>query len=153
MINLPHIYVKLLIVMSKNTIHTTKTQNHGNTGFTLVELLVTITILAIGVLAVASMISRSTIQDARSYHTTRASMVLEKFFEDTARTQYDVGDFNNLNSTSFNSTVDSVEFNTNCTIRNDFPLDGCKQMNCTVTWNNNGLLARTTYVYTYARKY
>lgn len=128
-------------------------KNNSSNGFTLIELLVTTAIIAIGIMAVASMTSRSTVQDARAYHTTKASMVIEDFFEENARTQYDIDDFNNLNNTSFNSTFDNVTFNTNCTITNNFPIDGCKQMNCTITWNNKGLFARTTYAYTFARKY
>ena len=37
-------------------------------GFTLVEILVGAAILALGILAAAGLISRSTIQDARAYY-------------------------------------------------------------------------------------
>lgn len=57
-----------------------RTQNFRD-GFTLVEVLVAVAILAVGLMGVVSMISRSALQDVRAYHATQASLLVEEFLE------------------------------------------------------------------------
>lgn len=128
-------------------------KQHIQNGFTLVEVLVASAILAIGLLGTATMISRSTIQDARAYYTSRASVMIEDFFEDMTRSQYSAQNFKNMTGVSFNPTLDGIAFNMNCTLKNDTPMEKCKEMTCILSWNNKGLQSSTQYVYVYTPKY
>ena len=117
------------------------------------EVLVASAILAIGLLGVATMISRSTTQDSRAYYTTRASMMVEEFLENATRLQYDAQDFRDMTGASTNSTIDGIAYSMNCVVVDDTPIDRCKQMTCTLNWNNKGIQASTQYVYVYSPKY
>lgn len=128
---------------------TTNTTHHS--GFTLVEVMVALTILTLGLLGVATMISRSTIQDARAYYLTQASMIAEDFIENSTRLQYDDELFSNMNGTTLNNTIDGVNYTMNCTLTNNVPFRKCNEMNCTIQFNNKGINTTTEmlYVYTY----
>jgi len=124
----------------------------GN-GFTLVEVLVASAILAIGLLAVATMTARSTIQDSRAYHMTHASMLIEEFLENSTRLQYDADDYATLADTVVINTINGVIYTMNCTLSAVAPVDRCREMTCTVNWNNKGIQASTQYVYAFSPKY
>lgn len=122
-------------------------------GVTLVEILIAAAILATGLLAVSTMISRSTIQDSRAYHMTHASMIIEEFLENATRLQYNSDDYSTLSDINSAKTVRGVIYNMNCTISAFAPVDRCKEMTCTVNWNNKGIQASTQYVYVFSPKY
>lgn len=128
-------------------------EKKSNQGFTLVEVLIAAAILAIGLLAVSTMIARSTIQDSRAYYMTKASMIVEEFFEAKVRDQYNSDDYNNMTSTAFDTAIDGISYSTNCTLVNDTPIKNAKQMTCQVSWNNKGIQARTTYAYVFSKKF
>lgn len=130
-----------------------ETETPYREGFTLVETLVAVAILAIGLLAVATMISRSAIQDARAYHMTIASLLIEEHFENASRLQYDVNDFRNMTGNISTTTINGVAYTMNCAIANNTPIDKCKEMTCSVSWNNKGIQASTEYIYVYSPKY
>jgi type IV pilus modification protein PilV len=134
-------------------IYQKQTASQVRNGFTLVEVLVATAILAIGLLAAATMVSRSTVQDARAYYTTRASLMVEEFLENLTRLQYNANDYKGMAGAVWNTTVDGVVYNTVCVLANNTPMENCKEMTCTITWNNKGLQASTQYVYAYAQKY
>lgn len=131
----------------------TKKHTKKNEGFTLVEVLVASAILAIGLMGAATMISRSTIQDSRAYYTTRGSMMVEEFLENATRMQYNALDFRDMTGANLQETIDGVDYNMNCILANNTPMDRCKEMTCTLTWNNKGIQASTQYVYVYSPKY
>lgn len=122
-------------------------------GFTLVEVLVAAAILAVGLMATATMISRSTIQDARAYFTTQASLMVEEFVENQTMNQYDVGLFKNMTGVSLNRTIDGVDYTMNCILANNTPMENCKEMTCSVVWNNKGLQSNTVSTYVFSKKY
>ena len=122
-------------------------------GFTLVEVLVAAAVLAIGLLSVATMTSQSTIQDSRAFHMTHASMMVEEFLENATRMQYDPDDYGDLNGTLATRTVNGVVYTMNCTLSALAPVDRCREMTCTVIWNNKGIPTSTQYVYTFSPKY
>lgn len=123
-------------------------------GFTLVETLVAAFILAVGILAAAGLIARSTIQDARAYYMSQASLMAEEFLESHIPAQYSGDDFGNLGSASVNRTIDGVEYQMECVLTDGGPLDmaTCKEMVCTVTYNNKGLQSQVVNTYVYSRK-
>lgn len=120
-------------------------------GFTLVEVLIASAILAVGLLAVSTMIARSTIQDSRAYYLTKASMLIEEFLEQESNKQYSNTAFNSINSTSNSTTIDGIVYNIDCFVTNATPEFFCKQMNCIVTWNNKGKQGNTEYVYSFCK--
>lgn len=120
-------------------------------GLTLVEVLIAAVILAIGLLAVSTMIARSTIQDSRAYYLTKASMMVEEFIEQESHKQYSQADYNAIANSALTRTVDGITYNMNCVIQNNVPFNFCKEMTCTVTWNNKGLPGSTSYVYDFCR--
>lgn len=122
-------------------------------GFTIVEVLIAAVILAVGLLAVATMVARSTIQDSRAYYMTRASMIMEEIIESNIRIQYDKDEFKNLGNIALNTIIDGVQYTTNCEVQEHTPIDNATEMTCTINWNNKGINARTTYVYVFSRKY
>ncbi|MBE1424597.1 prepilin-type N-terminal cleavage/methylation domain-containing protein [Desulfomicrobium macestii] len=122
-------------------------------GFTLVEVLVAAAVLAIGLLSVVTMISRSTIQDSRAYHMTHASLIIEDFIENATRAQYAATTFNSLSNATVNTVISGVAYTMNCGIQESTPLNRCKEMTCTVNWNNKGIQASTSYVYVFSPKY
>lgn len=126
-----------------------------NQGFTLVEVLIAASILGIGLLAIASVISQSTIQDSRAYYMSRASMIMEEYIENNSRIQYNSTLFNNFNGTSKNSTIDGIEYNLQCNTSRNAPISNLDtiETECTITWNNKGIPSRTQYVYVFSKNY
>lgn len=126
---------------------------HSQRGLTLVEVLVSVVILSVGLLAVATMISRSTIQDSRSYYATHANMFAEELLENATQSQYDVNQYKNMTAGNFSRTIDGVEYTMMCVLLDDTPMNKCKEMRCSVNWNNKGLQSSSQYVYVFSPKY
>lgn len=122
-------------------------------GFSLVEVLIAVVVLAVGVIAAATMIARSTIQDSRAYYMSRASMMMEEFVENSTRSQYTSFAYNNITNSTLITDIDGVRYTMNCAIRDDIPIDRCKEITCVTTWNNKGLQARSQYVYVLSPKF
>ena len=122
-------------------------------GFTLVEVLVASLILAIGLMGVATMIARSTLQDSRAYYMSRASTMMEEFVENSTKNQYDSDMFGNMTDVSVDTVIDGVAYRMDCSLQEDTPIDKTKEMTCTIQWNNKGFQTSTTYVYVFAQKY
>ena len=132
-------------------IHTS--QQKSNQGFTLIEVLVAAAILSIGILGVATMTARSTLQDSRSYYMSRASTMMEEFVENATKNQYDSDMFGNMTNASIDTIIDGIAYSLNCTLQQDTPIENTKEMTCIISWNNKGFQTSTTYVYVFAQKY
>jgi len=122
-------------------------------GFTLIEVLIAAVILAVGLLAVSTMIARSTIQDSRAYYLTKASMLIEEYIERESHKQY-TQEFGNLTNSTSNINIDGTVYTRSCTISSDpnhTPEYFCKELTCRVDWNNKGTQGRTEYVYDFCK--
>lgn len=134
-------------------IRTCSQQKQRNaSGFTLVEVLVASAILAVGIMGVATMIARSTIQDARSYHTTHASLMVEEAIEDMLEDQWRLATYRNMTAPVENRTINGVDYEMICILANNTPINNCKEMNCTVSWNNKGIQSQTEFTYVFSYK-
>lgn len=132
--------------------HISLSNSHG---FSLIELLVATAVLGIGLLTVATMIPKSTIIDSKSYYMSRASMIIEEYIENATLLQYTSTSYANLknSTTTIASEVDGVQYTLTCEVVEDAPINRCKEMSCTATWNNKGTQARTSYVYVFSPKF
>jgi len=80
-------------------------------------------------------------------------MMVEEFLENATRMQYNALDFRDMTGANLQETIDGVDYNMNCILANNTPMDRCKEMTCTLNWNNKGIQASTQYVYVYSPKY
>lgn len=133
--------------------HSASELDDKNRGFTLIEVLVAVAILSIGLMAVATMTARSTLQDSRAYYLTRGSLIIEELIENSTRMQYNALDYRNMTGLSKNIEIDGVNYTLTCALANNTPFDRCKEMNCTLQWNNKGIPSSTQYVYVFSPKY
>lgn len=133
---------------------TYKTQ-HSEKGFTLIEVLIATAILSIGLLVVANMTAKSTIQDSRAYYMSRASMLMEEYLENATRIQYNATAFNNFTNSTNTKTIDGVNYTMSCTVTRNTPIStlNTAQTNCTISWNNKGFNSSTRYVYVFSKKF
>jgi prepilin-type N-terminal cleavage/methylation domain-containing protein len=122
-------------------------------GFTLIEVLMAAAILAIGLMAVASLITRSFVLDARASQLSRGTLLLEDYLENATRAQYFVNDFKSLADTSESRAIDGVRYTLNCTMADNTPIERCKEMTCILSWNNRGSRASARYVYVLSPKF
>lgn len=122
-------------------------------GLTLVETLIASIILAVGLLAVSTMIARSTIQDSRAYLMTKASTFIEEHIEQESHKQNTDTDFDSIQSTTspIIKSIDGIKYSINCVVKDNTPLPFCKEMTCSAEWNNKGINSRTSYAYDFCR--
>jgi prepilin-type N-terminal cleavage/methylation domain-containing protein len=118
-------------------------------GFSLVELLVVVTILSIGILGIASLFSGSSLQTGKSYALLQGNILLEQIIENSTQVQSNEASFKNITSFSRNTTLDGVTYSIQCNVTEDIPFPRCKEMNCSISWQNLGMTPtiRTTYVF------
>lgn len=100
-------------------------------GFSLVELMIAITVLGIGLLSLAGLfplaLDRVSVGDRESRATFRAQAKLEEL----KRLSWD-----QLVATAATDTVDAV-FRRDWTVQEDVPVQGMKEVQVTVTWTDN----------------
>jgi prepilin-type N-terminal cleavage/methylation domain-containing protein len=130
-----------------------KRREKNSPGFTLIEVLMATAILGIGLMGVASLISQASVQDIRAGHVSCGSHLAEEFLENAARTQYSAQAFNALTDTKANTVINGVQFSITCTLADNTPVERCKEMTCTLSWNNSGSPASARYVYVLSPKF
>jgi len=107
-----------------------RTHGRDSGGFSLVEVVFALTFLAIGILAVASMIPAGTRGVTQSRVLTSGLMAAQVKMEDLKGK-----DFNTLTAGTFTDTT-SV-FNRTWVITDSIPMAGCKKIDVTSTWNDS----------------
>lgn len=122
-------------------------------GFTLVEVLIAAAVLSIGLMGVASLIVQASTQQIRSGHISRGSHLVEEFLEKSIPAQYSAKEFNALTDSNATAVIDGVRFSLNCTLTDNTPVERCKEMTCTLSWNNRGSQASTRYIHVLSPKF
>ena len=131
-------------------------RNMGKSGFTLIEVLIGLSILTVGILGVASMQISAIRGNNFSDSTTTALILAEQKMEDLLSKNYDDGDLNNVNPANDNNldSLTLIDHNervdengeTNNTrgyfrriwnIDDDNPFNGNKTIRVIVTWPHN----------------
>lgn len=127
----------------------TREKNHAapprqDGGFSLIEILFALTFLAVGILAVASMIPAGTRGVSQSRVLTTGLMAAQTKMEQLKGTAY-----MSLAAGSFSDTT-SV-FQRTWTVTDSVPMSGCKRIQVTVRWND-ARGAQTTQLTSYVTR-
>lgn len=122
-------------------------------GFTLIEVLMAAAILAVGLMSVAALIARSSMQEVRSDHMSRAYFLMEDFLENATRAQYSAQAFRSLTDSATSRVIDGLRFSLNCTMAENTPVERCKEMTCILAWTSSGSHASARYVYVLSPKF
>ena len=98
-------------------------------GFSLIEIMFAVTFLAVGILAVASMIPAGTRGVTQSRALTSGLMAAQVKLEDLKGTSY--------TSLAAGTFTDSTSwYHRTWTVTDSVPMAGCKKIDVTVTWND-----------------
>ena len=115
--------------MRHGTAHGDRTRSRTDGGFSLIEVLFALTFLAVGILAVASMIPAGTRGVTQSRILTTGLMAAQTKMEQLKGTT-----FSSLAAGTFTDTT-SV-FQRTWTVTDSVPMSGCKRIQVTVSWSD-----------------
>ena len=104
-------------------------------------------------MGVASLIAQASTQQFRAVHISRGSHMVEEFLEKSIPAQYSAQEFNALADSNATAVIDGVRYSLNCTLTDYTPVERCKEMTCTLSWNNRGSQASTRYIYVLSPKF
>jgi type IV pilus assembly protein PilV len=109
-------------------------------GFTLVEILIAMTIFAIGVLALAEMQITAIRGNAFSSTTTDGTTFAQDRIEQLMNLPYDNANLNagNHGPVTVTHLVDNLSYNVSWNVEDDSPVANTKTVNVSVTWRANG---------------
>jgi Tfp pilus assembly protein PilV len=107
--------------------HRNRTPRRSDGGFSLIEVLFALTFLAIGILAVASMIPAGTRGVSQSRVLTTSLMAAQTKLEELKGTP-----FTSLAAGTF--TDSTSVFRRTWTVTDSVPMSGCKRIQVTVSW-------------------
>ncbi len=105
----------------------------NNKGFTLIEVLVGLTLLAIGLLAIAGMQMTSVKGNFFSHYLTQANYAGQDRLEFLDNRPYGSGELSAGNHNDGKAAIAGVDFNRSYTIRDDA---GYKIIDYTISWND-----------------
>ena len=57
-----------------------------------------------------------------------------------------------MQGSTTNKTINGVEYHMGCVLTDDSPMPKCKEMVCTISWNNKGIQSQVVNTYVYTRK-
>jgi Tfp pilus assembly protein PilV len=130
--------------MTRTREHAHPGRQRGDGGFSLIEILFALTFLAVGILAVASMIPAGTRGVTQSRVLTTGLMAAQTKMEQLKGTA-----FTSLAPGTFGDTT-SV-FQRTWTVTDSVPMSGCKRIQVTVSWSD-ARGAQTTQLTSYVTK-
>lgn len=107
-----------------------RTRRFGNDGFSLVELMIAITLLGVGVLSLAGLFPIAMQRVSGGDLESRATFHAQSKIEELKRTSW-----TNLVATAASDTVETA-YVRNWTVQVDTPVVGMKQVQVTVTWSD-----------------
>jgi type IV pilus assembly protein PilV len=100
-------------------------------GFSLIELMIAITVLGVGILSLAGLYPMATQKVSRGDLESRATFLGQAKVEELKRIPWD-----NLVTTADTDTVETV-FVRDWSVEEDQPVEGMKRVNVTVAWRDN----------------
>lgn len=102
-------------------------------GFTLIELMVAVVIMAIGLLSLAGLQGTAIQGNRQGNMISQATVLAEDRIETIRNTDYDL-----VNDTTFPSAIENFDnvFDRTTLIETDVPLVGLKRITVTVQWND-----------------
>jgi len=111
-------------------------EQQGQNGFTLLEVIVAISILMFGILAVASMQSASIQGNDYSISLTEGTTIAADRVERMVRLPYTHADLAPTSGTPRTATVNN--YTVSWTVTDNFPITDTKTVMLTVTWTEHG---------------
>lgn len=118
-----------------------------NNGFTLLEVIFAISILTIGILAVAAMQSTSIRGNASAWGVSEATTIAMGHIENLMDLPYDDADLEDLGGGS-HGPITSGRYNITWTVDDDQLIARTKTVRVTVTWSNYGLNRNVSMAFT-----
>lgn len=106
-------------------------QRSDESGFSMIELMISVTILGVGILSLAGLYPLAMQKVSRGDLESRATFHGQAKLEELKQV-----DWNNLTAGTAVDTIDTV-FSRNWTIVEDAPVVGMKRINVTVGWSDN----------------
>ena len=116
-------------------------------GFTLIEVMIALGILAFGILAIASMQSTSLSGTFRARNVTGASTVGQDRIEILMGIPYDDPDLASGAHTPETVTIGNYTYDVGWTVSDDQPIDNTKTIDVTVQWQEKGVQKTLSLVY------
>ena len=116
-------------------------------GFTLIEVMIALGILAFGILAIASMQSTSLSGTSKAQNVTGASTVGQDMIEILMGLPYNDPDLASGTHTPQTVTIGNYTYNVGWTVSNDQPIDNTKTIDVTVQWQEKGVQKTLSLVY------
>lgn len=111
-------------------------------GFTLLEVIFAVSILTVGILAVAAMQSSSIRGNAFAWDTSEASAVAMSRMETLMNLPYDDDDLTDGDHGPITVTTSGRTYNIEWNVSDDEFIDETKTVRLTVSWTYHGLLPR-----------
>ncbi|MBZ0266787.1 prepilin-type N-terminal cleavage/methylation domain-containing protein [bacterium] len=103
----------------------------SDAGFSLIELMIAITVLGVGILSLAGLYPMATGKVTRGDLESRATFLGQAKVEELKRVSWE-----DLTTSADRDTVETV-FVRDWSVQEDEPVDGMKRVNVTVAWRDN----------------